>query len=324
MDSTDEREPPRLKPIGRFEWERAVRSIQAPTGPGRRRVAAIKSFALAYATYANGDGGSLYPSARRLAEDLGREERSVRQRLGDLRALGLVERVRGGNRRQGAADEYRLTVPVEGLPTRISSFLTTTAVVSNRNSTPGMETRSNRNSTSAMTEFKPELDDAHTGTLALSNRNSNSAHHVLPRDQPPPPEPAVAETSAVNRLVEVVEISLQPHPHLQVGRAYLFDLTKRLHAGGWTPAALQARLGDHFWDDARGGGLVRRKLQDLAADGPPRVAESPDHRPAVVRPECDRCFAAEGAPLSERTIEYDNGSVGPCPACRPESARRSA
>lgn len=92
-----------LVPVDRFEWERVVRRVQTHS--------TTKYLALVMATYADQDGSRIRPGVERLALVMCVSEKTVKRAFAELRALGLVERTKQGNRHRGLADEYRLTVP---------------------------------------------------------------------------------------------------------------------------------------------------------------------------------------------------------------------
>ncbi|MFI9507548.1 hypothetical protein [Nocardia sp. NPDC052566] len=92
-----------LLPVDRFEWERLVRRIEMDK--------TAKYLGLMLATYAERDGTRVRPGVERLALVTCMSEPTVKRALSALRALGLIERTRRGNRHAGLADEYRLTVP---------------------------------------------------------------------------------------------------------------------------------------------------------------------------------------------------------------------
>lgn len=95
------------QPCDRFEWERIVRRVIMPSGP--------KLLALTLATYGAADGSQVRPGTERLARVMGVSVATVKRSMGTLRELGLVVRVRQGNRWANHADEYRLTLPVDVL-----------------------------------------------------------------------------------------------------------------------------------------------------------------------------------------------------------------
>ncbi|MFE7799051.1 helix-turn-helix domain-containing protein [Nocardia sp. NPDC057440] len=92
------------KPMDRFEWERIIRRLRIP--------AKDKYLALMLATYAESDGSRVFPGVDRLALVMCTGTATVKRQLATLRDLGLVERVKQGNRHAGLADEYRLTIPL--------------------------------------------------------------------------------------------------------------------------------------------------------------------------------------------------------------------
>ncbi|WP_405137471.1 helix-turn-helix domain-containing protein [Nocardia sp. NBC_01388] len=90
-------------PVSRYEWERLVRSIEIPSG--------VKYLALTMATYADPDGTRIHPGVERLALVMCVGERTVTRALPQLVSLGLVVRVKQGNRYANEFDAYRLTAP---------------------------------------------------------------------------------------------------------------------------------------------------------------------------------------------------------------------
>lgn len=97
---------PDLSPIGRFEWERALRGWHLPPS--------TKLVGLVLATYANQDGSSIRPTQAQVARDTGLGVRAVRKHLAVLRDdLSVIERTHRGSSsgRVNYADVYRLVVP---------------------------------------------------------------------------------------------------------------------------------------------------------------------------------------------------------------------
>ncbi|WP_337456598.1 helix-turn-helix domain-containing protein [Prescottella sp. D32] len=90
-------------PSDRFEWERIVRRVHM--------VQSTKLLAFVLATYADMNGSRVRPGVGRLSRVAGVTDRTVKRALATLRELGLIERVKQGNRWAGHADEYRLTIP---------------------------------------------------------------------------------------------------------------------------------------------------------------------------------------------------------------------
>ncbi|MFI7191432.1 helix-turn-helix domain-containing protein [Nocardia nova] len=93
------------KPVDQQEWVRILRRVQMTPG--------TKYLGLMMSTYANFDGSRVFPGVKKLALVMCVSEKTAKRALAELRALGMVERVKQGNRHNGDADEYRLTVPVD-------------------------------------------------------------------------------------------------------------------------------------------------------------------------------------------------------------------
>ncbi len=74
-------------------------------------VQSTKLLAFVLATYADMNGSRVRPGVGRLSRVAGVTDRTVKRALATLRELGLIERVKQGNRWAGHADEYRLTIP---------------------------------------------------------------------------------------------------------------------------------------------------------------------------------------------------------------------
>jgi hypothetical protein len=66
---------------------------------------------LTMATYADPNGGSIYPGVATLARSTGLGPRTVDRALEDLRSSGWIVRVSSGAWRSGRADAYRLNLP---------------------------------------------------------------------------------------------------------------------------------------------------------------------------------------------------------------------
>lgn len=92
----------------RFEWERVVRSCVDMH-------VTVKAVAYTLATYGDLDGLSIRPGNDALVADSCTSDKTVRRAVGQLRELGLIERVVCGSARgrAGVADEYRLCIPVD-------------------------------------------------------------------------------------------------------------------------------------------------------------------------------------------------------------------
>ncbi|MGW5377470.1 helix-turn-helix domain-containing protein [Nocardia sp. NPDC003999] len=96
-----------LIPCDSFEWQRIVRRIKMQT--------TTKLVALLMSTYANRDGSHIIVGVVRLVAVTDTSKATIVRHLEALRSMGLIERVRQGNRHTGDADEYRLTVPSDVL-----------------------------------------------------------------------------------------------------------------------------------------------------------------------------------------------------------------
>ncbi len=92
-----------LKPVDRFTWERWIRRLVLPSG--------VKYTALMAITYGDLDGSRVHPGVELLARVMNVGTASVKRHLRVLRELGLIERVKQGNRHNGDSDEYRITLP---------------------------------------------------------------------------------------------------------------------------------------------------------------------------------------------------------------------
>ncbi|MBW0270758.1 hypothetical protein ATM97_06985 [Nocardia sp. MH4] len=92
-----------LMPCDSFEWQRIVRRIKMQT--------TTKLVALLMSTYANADGSHIVCGVVRLVMVTDTSKATIVRHLELLRDMGLIERVKQGNRHSGDSDEYRLTVP---------------------------------------------------------------------------------------------------------------------------------------------------------------------------------------------------------------------
>lgn len=82
------------------DWNELVRRARI----GRER----KLAALAFSSYANADGTGIHCGTARFALDCEVSYATARRYLAWMRQVGLVEKVRSGNKRKGLSDEYRL------------------------------------------------------------------------------------------------------------------------------------------------------------------------------------------------------------------------
>ncbi|WP_156511125.1 MULTISPECIES: helix-turn-helix domain-containing protein [Nocardia] len=96
-----------LMPVDTFEWQRILRRVQI--------AASAKHLGLTMSTYANADGSHIVAGVERLARVMCVSEPTVKRGLAELRRVGLVERVKQGNRHAKKSDEYRLTMPSDVL-----------------------------------------------------------------------------------------------------------------------------------------------------------------------------------------------------------------
>ncbi|MGW4720896.1 hypothetical protein [Nocardia sp. NPDC004260] len=71
-----------------------------------------KYVAVMLATYADRDGTRVRPGVDRMALVMCVSEPTVKRGMSELRAMGLIQRVKQGNRHAKKADEYRLTMPL--------------------------------------------------------------------------------------------------------------------------------------------------------------------------------------------------------------------
>jgi hypothetical protein len=146
----------------RYEWERWVRRCVLPSSS--------KLVALVMATYAARDGSRIFPGVARLAATTGLSERTVRTALGNLRDVGLIERVYPGGRRgtQAFADVHRLAIPAD-LPDRVKLLNPDEDKLPNRQQLPpgkppkDVPNRQLSASQPATDDAQPATDDIPTG-----------------------------------------------------------------------------------------------------------------------------------------------------------------
>lgn len=103
-------------PVGRFDWEQIFRG----TDVGR----AAKAVGLLMATYADKDGGRIFPGVVTLAEQAGVTKVTVIRAHKQLIVAGWIERISKGhsggrNGGTGQANTYRLTLPLPVDPSLI-------------------------------------------------------------------------------------------------------------------------------------------------------------------------------------------------------------
>ena len=89
----------------RFTWERMVRATKMDPS--------TKLAALICGTYANQDGSKVRPGLKRLSEDSGLSQRSMKRAVVALRSMGLLDRVSKGSNLgvKDMVDVYRLVIP---------------------------------------------------------------------------------------------------------------------------------------------------------------------------------------------------------------------
>ncbi|MGW6699614.1 hypothetical protein [Nocardia sp. NPDC055049] len=107
MDESTGAQVRELMPCDSFEWQRIVRRVQMHC--------TTMCLALTMSTYANADGTHIVAGVERLARVMCVSEPTVKRAMADLRRMGLVERVKQGNRWAKKSDEYRLTMPSDVL-----------------------------------------------------------------------------------------------------------------------------------------------------------------------------------------------------------------
>jgi hypothetical protein len=165
--------------VSRYDWERWVRRCRLP--------ASTKLVALVMATYAARDGSRIFPGVARLAAVTELSERTVRTALGNLRDVGLIERVYPGGRRgtQAFADVHRLAIPAD-LMDRVEMLDPDEDRLPNRQPLPPgkpRKRRPNRQITAsqpATVSSQPATDDIPTGN-GCTPTTQGSAHRS---DQP--------------------------------------------------------------------------------------------------------------------------------------------
>ncbi len=148
--------------VSRYEWERWIRRCCLP--------ASTKLVALVMATYAARDGSRIFPGVARLAATTGLSERTVRTALGNLREVGLIERVYPGGRRgqMAFADVHRLAIPAD-LMDRVPMLNPDEDKVPNRQQLPpgkpsgGVPNRQMSAAQPATDDAQPATDDIPTG-----------------------------------------------------------------------------------------------------------------------------------------------------------------
>ena len=105
----------RLRPVDRFEWERAVRLLKV--GKETRYVG------LVLAQFTDPDGTNAFPGQEVIAACCETSVRTVQRHLAALESAGLIECTFRGSTagRRGLADVWRLTLPPD--PGRTVGFI---------------------------------------------------------------------------------------------------------------------------------------------------------------------------------------------------------
>lgn len=149
--------------VSRYEWERWLRRCILPSS--------TKLVGFVMATYAARDGSRIFPGVARLAATTGLSERTVRTALGNLRDVGLIERVYPGGRRgvMNFTDVHRLAIPADLLQ-RVETLDPDEDRVPNRQQLPpGKPCRDVPNR--QMSASQPATDDAQPATDDIPTGN---------------------------------------------------------------------------------------------------------------------------------------------------------
>lgn len=91
-------------PIGRFEWERLIRENSTLSR-------SEKLVAFVCASFANLDGGGIYPGNQQLAHSASMGLATAKRNRDAVAAAGWLTKVSHGNRHRKRADEWQLTMP---------------------------------------------------------------------------------------------------------------------------------------------------------------------------------------------------------------------
>jgi hypothetical protein len=165
--------------VSRYEWERWVRRCCLPSSS--------KLVAFVMATYAARDGSRIFPGVARLAATTGLSERTVRTALGNLRDVGLIERVYPGGRRgqMAFADVHRLAIPAD-LMDRVPMLNPDEDALPKRQQLPVGKPRGevpNRQmsaSQPATDDVQPATDDVPTGNGCTPTTQGSAHRSVQP------------------------------------------------------------------------------------------------------------------------------------------------
>ena len=211
---SDDEEPK----VSRYEWERWLRRCILPSS--------TKLVGFVMATYAARDGSRIFPGVARLAATTGLSERTVRTALGNLRDVGLIERVYPGGRRgvQAYADVHRLAIPAD-LMDRIPMLDPEEDQLPNRQQVPpGKPSKGSPNRqplpagdssedvpNRQMSASQPATDDAQPATddIPTGNGCTPTTQVSLHRSAQPPTEDfsyVAQPTTGDNLLAELIKI----------------------------------------------------------------------------------------------------------------------
>lgn len=146
--------------FSRYDWERWLRRCVLPP--------TTKLVGFVMATYSARDGSRVFPGVARLAATTGLSERTVRTALGNLRDVGLVERVAEGGRRgtQVFTDVHRLMIPAD-LMDRVDLLSPDEDVVPKRQQLPPGKPRGGRS--------QPANESTPTGNQRHPNRQMTTS-----------------------------------------------------------------------------------------------------------------------------------------------------
>lgn len=191
--------------VSRYEWERWVRRCILPSS--------TKLVAFVMATYAARDGSRIFPGVTRLAATTGLSERTVRTALGNLRDVGLIERVYPGGRRgtQAFADVHRLAIPADLMDRAPMLNPDEDAVPKRQQLPPGKPDRDVPNrqmsaSQPATDDAQPATDDIPTGNGCTPTTQGSAHRSPQPstEDQDsvtqPTTDEVLAELMAIDRM----------------------------------------------------------------------------------------------------------------------------
>lgn len=168
--------------VSRYEWERWLRRCVLPSS--------TKLVGFVMATYAARDGSRIFPGVARLAATTALSERTVRTALGNLRDVGLIERVYPGGRRgvMAYADVHRLAIPAD-LMDRVEMLSAEEDKLPRRQPLPP-GVASNGVSNRQLSASQPATDDAQPATddIPTGNGCTPTTQGSIHRSSQPPTE----------------------------------------------------------------------------------------------------------------------------------------